>query len=117
MLDTPRIYFPNCFVDENRIWRKKTIIEYSKCLPVFNFLVEESEFLNQQLMWKLNNIRDFVHNCYRVEVSDLNEPIIFRSNGFLFDGWHRVTKAIIHDISSLPAVKFIVDPPPDYIIG
>jgi len=119
MLDAPRIHFPNCFIDENRVWRKETIIEYSKYLPTFQIDIKcnEDSVLDQQIMWKLDNIRDFIHHYQRVENADLIEPIILRSNGFIFDGWHRLAKAILMGDRYLAAVKFITDPPPDYIIG
>jgi len=31
------------------------------------------------------------------------------------DGMHRVAKALLHNLASLPAKKFIRDPEPDYV--
>ncbi len=47
--------------------------------------------------------------------ADLDYPIILDQAGRVMDGMHRICKAVLHDIKQIPAVRFPVDPEPDYV--
>ncbi|HTW79200.1 MAG TPA: hypothetical protein VME23_06650 [Terracidiphilus sp.] len=47
--------------------------------------------------------------------SDLSYPVILSSDGRVMDGMHRLCKALIQDLDEIEAVRFSVDPEPDYI--
>ena len=49
----------------------------------------------------------------RVLNTDLNYPIILNEEGFIMDGWHRVTKALLEGRETIKAVRFEKTPPPD----
>ena len=45
---------------------------------------------------------------------DLSHPIILDSEGRVMDGMHRVCKAILENVPVIPAVRFEIDPEPDF---
>jgi hypothetical protein len=47
--------------------------------------------------------------------TDLNYPIILSSDGRVMDGMHRVCKAWMQGEESIKAVRFPIDPEPNYI--
>jgi hypothetical protein len=46
---------------------------------------------------------------------DLAFPVILSSDGGVMDGMHRICKALLEGRSDVEAVRFKVDPEPDYI--
>lgn len=52
----------------------------------------------------------------RIEAADLSIPIILSSDGRLMDGGHRLAKAWLAGDATIRAVRFAVDPAPDYIV-
>ncbi len=47
--------------------------------------------------------------------TDLAHPIILSSDGRVMDGMHRVCRALIEGRETIRAVRFDVDPEPDYV--
>jgi hypothetical protein len=107
--------FKNCFIDEHgNIWRTQTLIEKSKDLKVVPYEIDAGALVDENIMWKLTNVRDYLVHYKRVQRADLCIPIILRSDGYIMDGWHRVIKAISCGTSTLPSRQFIVNPEPDF---
>ena len=50
-----------------------------------------------------------------VEETDLKYPIILSSDGRIMDGMHRVVKALVQGLASIEAVRFEIDPEPDFV--
>ena len=50
-----------------------------------------------------------------INETDLKFPLILSSDGRIMDGMHRVAKAAMQNIDSLPAKQFSQDPEPDYV--
>jgi hypothetical protein len=46
---------------------------------------------------------------------DLQFPIILSSNGRVMDGMHRVCRAWMGGLKTIKAVRFDIDPAPDYV--
>jgi len=46
---------------------------------------------------------------------DLAFPIILSSDGRVMDGMHRACKALLQGLDKVEAVRFSVDPEPDYV--
>lgn len=59
--------------------------------------------------------RSMVEHMKLVLETDFNYPIILSSNGRLMDGMHRVAKALLNETQYIQAVKFDVDPEPDFV--
>jgi hypothetical protein len=47
--------------------------------------------------------------------SDLAFPVILSSDGRVMDGMHRICKALLQDLGEIEAVRFVIDPEPDYV--
>ncbi len=50
-----------------------------------------------------------------MQETNLDYPIILSSDGRLMDGMHRVCKAHYLNHTSIKAIRFLVDPTPDYV--
>lgn len=59
--------------------------------------------------------RSLVEHLELVIAADLAYPIILAADGCVMDGRHRVTKALLEGRSTIDAVQFAEDPPPDYV--
>lgn len=46
---------------------------------------------------------------------DLAFPIILDAEGRVMDGMHRICRALLDDVSRIPAVRFETDPEPDLV--
>jgi hypothetical protein len=49
-----------------------------------------------------------------IQKADLSYPVILSADGRLMDGGHRISKAWINGLTTINAVRFKVDPDPDY---
>ncbi|PTT46749.1 hypothetical protein [Aeromonas sp. HMWF016] len=59
-------------------------------------------------------VRSVVEHCQLIMAADLAYPIILDSAGRVMDGMHRVGKALLLGHNHIDAVRFMVDPAPDY---
>ena len=59
--------------------------------------------------------RSFVSHAQLMEAAELSYPIILAADGSVMDGMHRVARALRDSRSSIDAVQFTDDPPPDYV--
>lgn len=50
-----------------------------------------------------------------ISETDLNHPIVLSQDGRVMDGMHRVCKALIEGRNTIRAVRFEMDPEPDYV--
>jgi len=50
-----------------------------------------------------------------VNAADIRYPIILDEDGRVMDGMHRVCRAILDGVVEIPAVRFEVDPEPDFV--
>jgi hypothetical protein len=57
--------------------------------------------------------RAVVQHAQRIQDVDLAYPIILSADGHVMDGMHRVAKAWMLGQSTITAVQFEHDPPPD----
>jgi len=80
----------------------------------------------------ISDIREFDENCWfgdrpptcrevaeharRIEAADLSYPVVLGADGGLMDGGHRVARAWIDGRTEVDAVRFEVDPPPDWVV-
>jgi hypothetical protein len=59
--------------------------------------------------------RMVAQHANRIQKADLRYPVILSADGRLMDGGHRVAKAWLSGSTTVNAVRFRVDPEPDYI--
>jgi hypothetical protein len=79
----------------------------------------------------IDAIREFDEDCWfggrpvtcrmvaehvdRIQKADLRYPVILSADGRLMDGGHRIAKAWLSGSTTIDAVRFRVDPEPDYV--
>ena len=56
-----------------------------------------------------------VEHVRLMDAADVSFPIILAADGTVMDGMHRVAKALRAGQTEIEAVRFTVDPPPDYL--
>lgn len=66
--------------------------------------------------YKNLSLRDMVMHMDAIEKADLNFPIILDQDGDIFDGRHRVMKAMYLRHETIKAVRFDFNPSPCRII-
>ena len=59
--------------------------------------------------------RDVAEHARLIDEANFAFPIILSSDGRIMDGMHRVLKALINGRSQIEAVRFEIDPDPDYV--
>jgi hypothetical protein len=59
--------------------------------------------------------REVAEHARRIQEADLGHPVILRSDGRLMDGGHRIAKAWLEGRQVIDAVRFEVDPEPDWL--
>jgi hypothetical protein len=59
--------------------------------------------------------RALVAHLVLLDAAELTYPIILAADGSVMDGRHRVAKALREGRSTIDAVQFIEDPPPDHV--
>ena len=65
--------------------------------------------------WGAMTCRQVAEHAGLIEECDLGFPIILSSDGRVMDGMHRVLKALMRGDTHIRAVRFSVDPEPDYV--
>jgi len=79
----------------------------------------------------IDSIREFDEDCWfggtpvtcrmvarhvdRIQKADLGYPVILSADGRLMDGGHRIARAWLSGTMTIDAVRFGIDPEPDYI--
>lgn len=62
-------------------------------------------------------LRAVVHHCQRINEADMSYPIVVDPNGQIFDGAHRVARALLHNQKTIKAVRLKKIPAPDRILN
>lgn len=87
-------------------------------LPVVAVPIEGIAELDQDCWFDGRNpsCREVARHVRRIENADLSHPIILAADGGLMDGGHRVARAWLDGRTVIDAVRFVVDPAPDWIV-
>jgi len=104
-------------------WDVHRLVELSAGLEPIDVPLSEIKELDETFWFdpEIDAGRD-APTCRRVALharliqdTDLAHPIILASDGRVMDGMHRVCKALIEGRETIRAVRFEVDPEPDYV--
>ena len=91
----------------------------TKDLPVIDVEIESLKHLDA-VCWFDDGfkatLRNVVEHFVRMERVNTDYPIILDPNGQLFDGAHRVAKALANGQRTIKAVRMLEVPPPDEIV-
>lgn len=100
-------------------WDVRRLIAASRHLPVRQVRVADIAEVDENHWYAHGRTRptcrSIVEHCVLIEAADLSYPIILDARGRVMDGMHRVCKALLHHMESLPAVQFDEDPEPDFV--
>ena len=110
----PARTFDNKFVSGKRVWLIQNLIERAKDLEPFA-LPLQALYLGSDVWNPIESAFGLAGHILRVQNANLDHPIILDAEGFVMDGWHRITKALIEGRSTITAVRFDETPPCDYM--
>ena len=105
--------------DKYYIWYTERIWEATKDLPVIEVEIESLKHLDAVCWFDEDfppTLRTVVEHFVRMDCLDSDDPLILDPDGQLFDGAHRVARALAQGNSKIKAVKMIEMPPPDEIV-
>jgi hypothetical protein len=99
-------------------WDVDRLVRLSAELPVSEVPVDSIPDLDTAY-WALPGsahptVREIVAHLRLVLDTDPSYPVILASDGRLMDGMHRVARALLEGRATVPAVRFPVDPEPDF---
>jgi len=98
-------------------WDVHNLIRASEDLPVTEVALETITDVDTDHWFKFGpvpTVRRIVDHIRLIEDVDASYPIILGSDGRVMDGMHRVARAILDGQTSIRAVRFVVDPEPDF---
>ena len=98
-------------------WDVDRLVLSSRELPVRAVPLSEIRELDSPVSGEGNapTWRALVEHLILLEAADLTYPIILAADGSVMDGRHRLAKALREGRSTIDAVQFVEDPPPDYV--
>lgn len=101
------------YSDGTRSWEVRDLIKYAENIPVV--VRPLSDFISVMLdsperIWGLTCMGDMLEHTQRILNADESFPILMHNNVIL-DGYHRILKARLKNLKSVP-VKVLVEMPP-----
>ena len=102
------------------VWFTERLWRLAGDLPVQTVAISEiAEF--EQVCWfdaaSPATCRAVAEHARRIQTADLRFPIILAADGHLMDGGHRLAQAWLAGATHIEAVRFEVDPDPDFILS
>jgi hypothetical protein len=99
-------------------WDVDSLIKLSKDLPVRQVPVVSIKELDTPHWFSADGspftVRVLARHAQLVNEVDPSHPIILGVDGEVMDGMHRVVRALIEGRTTIAAVRFKVQPPPDH---
>lgn len=98
-------------------WDVDRLIALSTRLPHTQVVVEELGELDRPWSGRgeTPTWRGMLAHIRMIHDADLSFPIILAANGEVMDGRHRIAKAALEGRTTISAVQFDTDPPPDFV--
>ena len=99
-------------------WWTEGLWTAAEGLPVFQVAVADIMELDEDCWFggKAPTCREVAEHSRRITDADLGYPVIFASDGRLMDGGHRIARAWLDGMVEVDAVRFAVDPEPDWVV-
>lgn len=101
-----------------RAWGVDRLVALTEPLPLIEVPVAAIRELDEAYWYDHGyapTCRSVAEHARLINEADLRFPIILSSDGRVMDGMHRVAKALIQKVETLPAKRFVRDPAPDHI--
>jgi hypothetical protein len=98
-------------------WWTEHLWKASAQLPVVEVPIAEIREFDQDCWFdgRAPTCREVAEHSRRIAAADLGHPVILGSDGQLMDGGHRIAKAWLDGRVVIDAVRFVVDPEPDWV--
>jgi hypothetical protein len=98
-------------------WWTKTLWAASSGLPVVEVPIAEIREFDEDCWFsgRAPSCREVAEHARRIQDADLSHPVILASDGQLMDGGHRISKAWLEGRQVVDAVRFALDPDPDWV--
>jgi hypothetical protein len=101
-------------------WDVDRLIRLSKDLPIREVRLETITEVDA-VYWfpgrQKPTVRKIVEHVRLIGEVDLSYPVILGVDGRVMDGMHRIARSLLENRASVPAVRFQVQPAPDYVNG
>jgi hypothetical protein len=98
-------------------WDVDNLIRLSADLPVEEVAVTSIHEVDTNFWFEFGpvpTVRRIIEQIRLIDEVDIAYPIILGSDGRVMDGMHRVARAILEGRTTIRAVRFAVEPEPDY---
>lgn len=100
------------------VWDVRSLLRLAEPLPVFD--VPLADIAETKENWwfqdgEVPSVTAILHHIRMMEKVDLAYPILLCAEGRLMDGMHRVARALKEGHTTIPARRFVVTPPPDFV--
>jgi hypothetical protein len=100
-------------------WNVRRLVALSGDLPVRRVPLSDIAELDEDHWFAhgtgVPSPRRVAEHCRLIHEANLAHPIILDASGRVMDGMHRVCKALMLEKREIDAVRFDVDPEPDYV--
>lgn len=99
-------------------WDVHRLVELAKDLPVIQVPLSAIKELDEPYWYGHGYVptcRNIAEHAKLINEADLGFPIILSCDGRVMDGMHRVAKAVMQNVHSLPAKQFNKELKPDYV--
>ena len=98
-------------------FRTERLCVLAEGLPIKQVLIDDIAEFDQDCWFDGAGptCREVAEHARRIQSANLTHPVILSASGGLMDGGHRIAKAWLAGESHVRAVRFAVDPEPDYI--
>jgi hypothetical protein len=103
---------------ERRFWWTETLWAEAENLPVATVTIADIAEFDKNCWFGDTppTCREVAEHARRIEAADLSHPVILNSDGGLMDGGHRIARAWLDGRTEVDAVRFEVDPSPDWTV-
>jgi len=99
-------------------WDVGRLVDLSANLPVQEIPLESIKEIDSDYWFagslEKPTVRKIVEHLTLIQEVDLNHPIILGFDGRVMDGMHRIARCLVEGRSSISAVRFLIQPEPDY---
>ena len=104
--------------DGLRAWDIRRLAKLAEQLPVIEVPLAAIRELDEPYWFDHGyapTCRAVAEHAQLIEAAEMSFPILLSSDGRVMDGMHRVAKALIQQLESVPARQFARDPEPDHV--
>jgi hypothetical protein len=98
-------------------WDVDRLIDASAHLPVSEVAVDSIREVDTDhwfVYGPVPTVRRIIEQVRLIHEVDCSYPIILGADGRVMDGMHRVARAILDGRSTIRAVRFVIEPEPDF---